>query len=105
MMSNVREDLKFAVENIDHVLGSGYAKAHPELIAAFIHADGLAQAGYAIRNSIDNLAENIRTDHPLMGETFVEITQALGWIASAISENVEVKERPKMNGEKEQHKS
>jgi hypothetical protein len=32
-MSDAREDLKFAVEQIDHVFGTGYAKAHPELVA------------------------------------------------------------------------
>src|SRR6266576_3671821 len=85
-MSNARDNLKFAVEQIDHVFGTGYAKTHPELVAAFIHADGMCEAAEMIARSLDCVAENVRSDHPLMAESFSGMTQALEWIASAISE-------------------
>lgn len=85
-MSNARDNLKFAVEHIDHVFGPGYAKAHPELVAAFIQADGMSDAAEMICRSLDCVAENVRSDHPLMGETFDGLKGALEWIASAISE-------------------
>jgi hypothetical protein len=105
-MSNAREDLKFAVEQIDHVFGTGYAKAHPELVAAFIHADGMAHAAHVIGTSIDGLAENVRSDHPLMAETFSGITQALEDMADAIDHEglryIRRAAEQRMNGEKDQ---
>ncbi len=35
--ATAREYLKEAVEDIDQIFGEGYAKAHPELIAALIN--------------------------------------------------------------------
>lgn len=105
-MSNARDDLKFAVEQIDHVFGTSYAKTHPELVAAFIHVEGTYAAAKLISDSLDSVAENVRSDHPLMGETFEGLRGALEEIASALSDQAnsaqEAIERSKMNGEKDE---
>ena len=61
-MSNVRDVLKDAIRYIDEAFGTGYAKAHPELVASFIHGDAVYEAAYAISRSIDGVAENIRSE-------------------------------------------
>jgi hypothetical protein len=35
-----RTFMEQAVEDIDELFGNGYAKAHPELIVGYMHADG-----------------------------------------------------------------
>jgi hypothetical protein len=92
------EYLDNAVQNIDERFGKGYAKAHPELIGAFMQtaaADlGGAVIARAIQDGFEGVAHAItegygseaqRTDHPLMGETLDGITNALQQIAEALS--------------------
>ena len=87
-----------ALVDIDKRLGKGYAKAHPELIAAFMQAaasdlgaaviaraiqDGMHGIEGAIREGLQS--DTLRTDHPLMGETLDGITGALQEIAAALT--------------------
>jgi hypothetical protein len=62
-----------ALRMIDDLLGEGYAKAHPELIAAYMITAGLAR----VAADISSLAEPLRSDHPLQGETFGGIEDAI----------------------------
>jgi hypothetical protein len=77
------DNIKDAIDTIDKWLGKGYAKQHPELIGAFIQ--GCATLGLAA--TIRGLGEYVRSDHPLQGETFRGIEDALGNIANAIGEH------------------
>jgi hypothetical protein len=53
-----------AIEDIDKRLGKGYAKAHPELIAAYMQAASTDCAGAIIaqqvRAGLDRIAEQIQ---------------------------------------------
>ena len=44
----------------------------------------VADANKDIARAIGDLQESLRTDHPLMGETFEGLTQALNGIAEAL---------------------
>jgi hypothetical protein len=84
--------MRAAIQAIDDMLGKGYAKAHPELVAGYMHTCALDFGAGIIARAIEHLdniaqalsAETMRTDHPLMGETFREITSALNSIAVAV---------------------
>ena len=77
-------DLKSGVQQIEELFGHGYAKAHPEIIAALLQYNRLHEVAHRLCQSLDSLAENVRSDHPLMGETFRGLQTALEEIASAI---------------------
>lgn len=60
----IAEYLRSAIEHIDAQLGDGYAKAHPELLGAFIRAaaldfhagilsEALSDAAYEIRQGLE----------------------------------------------------
>ena len=51
--------LRKAVESIDEVFGAGYAKAHPEVVAAFMQACSWDFATTMGSNSVDRLADAI----------------------------------------------
>ena len=85
-----------AIDHIDQKLGKSYAKQHPELIGAFMHAAAMdfgaaviARAIESITNSInanfDGIVEASRSDHPLQGESLSTIGDALNCIAEAIT--------------------
>jgi hypothetical protein len=91
------EYLLSAIDHIDQQLGKGYAKQHPELIGAFMQASAMdfgasviARAIESVGSSIDDkfhgIVESSRSDHPLQGETFTGIGEALADIAKAIGE-------------------
>jgi hypothetical protein len=75
-----------AVHDIDEVLGKGYARAHPELMAAFIQTAALDFGAAVIARAIEGLAEPLRSDHPLQGETLDGLESALNAIADAIAD-------------------
>jgi hypothetical protein len=78
--------LRQAIEDIDGVLGAGYSKAHPELLAAFVQAGAVYNAAGRISGAIGDLHEALRSDHPLQAQTFDGIETALQAIADAASE-------------------
>lgn len=57
-----------AIKDIDHLFGKGYAKAHPELIAAYMQTSSIDMAGAVIARAIDRavreVAEAIREAQP-----------------------------------------
>jgi hypothetical protein len=89
-----------AVHDIDEVMGKGYAKSHPELIAAYMQTSAADLGASVITRAIQQLGdtferffnsdliENLRSDHPLQGETFAGICEQLGFIADAIGKEV-----------------
>ena len=93
------EFLVSAIDYIDAKLGVGYAAKHPERIAAFMQASAIDLGTAVIARAIESLSESLtaaiietrealRSDHPLQGETFKEISNGLNKIADAISEHV-----------------
>jgi hypothetical protein len=48
-----------AIESIDGRLGAGYAKQHPELIAAFMQAAALDFGAAVIAGGLEEIAENM----------------------------------------------
>lgn len=91
-----------AVACIDRKFGKGYAAKHPELVGAFMTASaidmGTAVIARAIQNelnvvaqAIENTSANLRSDHPLLGETFDGVASALNDIAMAIKPEVGAK--------------
>jgi hypothetical protein len=76
------DNINDAIETIDRYLGKGYAKAHPELVGSFIQGCATLRLATTIRG----LGEYLRSDHPLQGETFRGIEEALNNIGNAISE-------------------
>lgn len=53
--------LRKAVQSIDEVFGAGYAKEHPEIVAAFMQACTVDFATVMASNSVDRLADAIHT--------------------------------------------
>lgn len=51
--------LTCAIHDIDEVLGKGYAKAHPELIAAYMQTSAIDLAGAVIARALDGLPERV----------------------------------------------
>ena len=90
------EYMDAAVLEIDKKFGKGYAKAHPELVGAFIQTAALDFGASVIARAIqdgleplDNLSsfpEAMRSDHPLMGEDLKGINGGLESIASGLYE-------------------
>ena len=48
-----------AVHDIDEMFGKGYAKAHPELVAAYMQTSAIEMTGGAIARALDNLPERL----------------------------------------------
>jgi hypothetical protein len=76
---------------IDGMFGEGYAKEHPELVGAFMQAAAMdfaacmkADSDEALVGALHRVAENVQSDHPLMGETFEGLVRSLEEIASSI---------------------
>lgn len=62
--------LERACSAADAQFGEGYAAKHPELIAGFMITCAIDLTGAVIARAIEEtLAESLRSDHPLMGET------------------------------------
>jgi len=89
------EYLHSAIDHIDDRLGKGYAKQHPELVAAFMQtsaidlgtaviARAIESITSAINANFDGIVEASRSDHPLQEETLSDIENALNHIAEAI---------------------
>jgi hypothetical protein len=66
----------------DAVGAAGSVAGGSNAVPALIVYLGLCQVAQAL----NDLREPLRSDHPLMGETFEGLTAALGSIADAISE-------------------
>jgi ABC-type taurine transport system substrate-binding protein len=84
--TNASDYLRYAIEEIDGQLGGGYAKAHPELIGAFmqtviadIAVDYTLKAAGKLSEAVNELATA-----PLMGEKFEDVAHALREIATVI---------------------
>jgi hypothetical protein len=94
------EYMHAAQVDIDEKFGDGFARKHPELIAAYMTTAaqdfGAATIARSIQDGFDQvqrrlspldaMAENVRSDHPLMGSTLSDIADGLQAIASAIPE-------------------
>jgi hypothetical protein len=89
------EYLMSAVDHINQQLGDGYAKQHPELIAAFIQASAIDLGTAVIARAIESLSDSLvgtlnemqellRSDHPLQGQTFDGLRDGLQAVADAI---------------------
>jgi hypothetical protein len=72
--------LRDAIRELDAEFGAGFAKRHPELAAACIHAEALSEIAAALRE----VAVNGRSDHPLQSQTLRGIETALSEIAAAL---------------------
>ena len=80
---------------IDKIFGEGYAAKHPELVGAFIQTCAADFHAMYMTNTLDNhneilvgisgKLEALRTDHPLMGETFSGLTEAIQNIAAMLA--------------------
>jgi hypothetical protein len=92
-----------AIRDIDEILGKGYAKNHPDLIAAYMQTSALDLGASVVARAIQqvgdrleeigNCAEQIAkyADSPLQGETFAGIVEQLGFIAEAIENREKAK--------------
>jgi hypothetical protein len=54
------EYLASAISCIDDKLGNGYAKAHPELVAAFIQTSAMDLGAAVVARAIETLATAVR---------------------------------------------
>jgi hypothetical protein len=83
--------------DIDKLFGAGAARSHPELVTAYARIAaidaGATSITQQVRAGLDTVAdavlacrEDLRSDHPLQGETFHSLTEALNAIAQAIGE-------------------
>ena len=111
--------LREAIRLIDEEFGEGYAKAHPELVGAFMQTctmqdvySVLGEIGAGWGGAFDDvvvklghIAENVRSDHPLMGETLGGVSSALGDIASALGQMDEVADAIDPEGKRYQLKA
>jgi hypothetical protein len=89
------EYLLSAIDHIDYQLGTGYAKQHPELIAASMQTSAIDLGTAVIARAIESIGavadaineahEVLRSDHPLQGETFEGLSEGLQAVADAIS--------------------
>ena len=59
-MMAVEDYLANAIHNLDEKFGNGYAKAHPELVGAYINACAKEQFTPYIANAFNDLADSIR---------------------------------------------
>jgi len=88
--------LNNSIKWIDTRLGKGYAKDHPELIGAYMQtcavdlgaaimakeiSNAIEEAAYSLRDRLNGLSEDIRSDHSLQG--FDGIVDALQAIAAS----------------------
>jgi hypothetical protein len=91
-----------AITAIDKHWGNGFSKEHPELIGSFMQAASIDFAGSCIAQQIRGGLDNFdrasrqprrqsrrhrrerRSDHPLMGQTFTGITEAMQNIAGML---------------------
>lgn len=95
--------LSEAVERIDRRFGDGYAAKNPALVGAFIQAasmdfagsyiaqqmeDGISCAGSEIARVLGDVAENVRSDHPLMAGTVGELSAAIQAAGEAIAKRI-----------------
>ena len=58
------EYLHSAIDHIDDRLGAGYAKAHPELVAAFMQTSALDQMSGIIARAIQDLGDVVGSIGP-----------------------------------------
>jgi hypothetical protein len=79
------------IADINKLFGEGTAQSHPEYVIAYAQIaaldGGSTIVAQQLRAGLDAIAaaiENYRTDHPLQGETFQELAEALNGIATAI---------------------
>jgi hypothetical protein len=81
----VNENLVYTVEQFDRLLVR-YEDATYEACAMVLLALQLRQTGDQLDHIFSQLCANLRSDHPLMGETFTTIGSALCEIAQAIND-------------------
>lgn len=95
--------LSEAVKRIDREFGEGYAAKNPALVGAFIQAAsmdfagsyiaqqilvGIANAGDDIARALGDVAENVRSDHPLMAGTVGELSAAIQSAGEAVAKRI-----------------
>lgn len=83
MLAN--ENLIRTVQQFDRLL-TRYEDATYEACAMVLLACQLRQTGDQLDRTFCQLGANVRSDHPLMGETFTSIGSALCEIAQAIND-------------------
>jgi hypothetical protein len=81
----VNENLIYTVQQFDRLLAR-YEDATYEACAMVLLAYQLRQTGDELEGALRQLSANVRSDHPLMGETFSSIGSALCEIAQAIND-------------------
>src|SRR3954464_14257062 len=81
----VNENLIYTVQQFDRLLAR-YEDATYEACAMVLLAFQLRQTGDQLDRTLYQLCANVRSDHPLMGETFTSIGSALCEIAQAIND-------------------
>ncbi len=99
----VAEYLEQAVGIIDRQFGKGYAASNPALVGAFLQAasmdfaasiiaqqirEGMEHAGSAVAAALGSVAENVRSDHPLMAGTVDELSAAVRAAGESIADGL-----------------
>lgn len=79
--------MREGVEQIDRLFGDGYAKAHPELLAAFITASATDMHGAIIAGAIEAVAGTIG-EQGIRFDDIQAISNSLDAIASSIADRV-----------------
>lgn len=62
--NNVGDHMWEAAERIDYLFGAGYAKAHPELVGAFMQAAAIDMAGSCLAQQVTNALDTIGRKMP-----------------------------------------
>ena len=81
----VNESLIYTVEQFDRLLAR-YEDATYEACAMVLLTCQLRQTSDQLDRTLCQLCANVRSDHPLMGETFTSIGSALSEIAQTIGD-------------------
>jgi len=83
------DNFRHISEQLDKLQSKGFAAKNPELVGRLVLAAAIDGAGDAIAKSLNSLQDSLRTDHPLMGETFSGITDSIADVAQSIREFTE----------------
>ena len=72
-------------KHLDSTYGKGFAERNPQLVGHLVIAAAIEEVGSQISSKIEGLHDSLRTDHPLMGETFEGISKAIQGLADALT--------------------
>jgi hypothetical protein len=85
--SNVTDYHKEICQHLDSTYGKGFAEKNPQLVGHLVMAAAIDEAGLQIASKIEGLNDSLRTDHPLMAETFDGISNAVQSVADALNKS------------------